>query len=109
KEVNLNIRARQSRTGREERARCARRDGERASSKRRVAHASHYPAQGMIDGVIQRDGLRATRDDADLHMILQVVADTGRVEHHVDAVLPEEIGGADAGELQELRRIVSAA
>ena len=86
-EVNLDIRGRQSRTGLEERARCSRRDGERASSKRRVAHAGHDPAKRMIDGVVQGDGFRATRDDADLHMILQVVADTGRVEHHVDAVL----------------------
>ena len=41
----------------------------------------------MIDDIVEGDGFRATRDEADLHMILQVAADTGSVEHHLDAVL----------------------
>ena len=53
--------------------------------------------------------LRAAHHDPDLHVILQIVADAGRVEHHVDAVLLQQFRGADAGELQQLRRVVGAA
>ena len=42
-------------------------------------------------------------------MILQITADTGRIEHDLDAVLVEQVRRSDAGELQELRRVVGAA
>ena len=42
-------------------------------------------------------------------MILQIVADAGRIEHDVDAVLLQQFRGSDARELQQLRRIIRAA
>ena len=57
----------------------------------------------MIDDVIERDALRAPRDQPHLHMILQVVADTGAVEHDIDAVRLQQLRRPDAGELQQLR------
>ena len=63
----------------------------------------------MIEDVVERDRLRATHHDADLHVILQVVADAGRVEHDVDAVALQQLRRPDAGELQQLRRIIGAA
>ena len=42
-------------------------------------------------------------------MILQIVADAGRIEHDLDAVLLQQVRGSDAGELQQLRRIIRAA
>ena len=42
-------------------------------------------------------------------MVLQIVADAGRVEHDLDAVLLQQVGRSDARELQQLRRVVRAA
>jgi hypothetical protein len=53
--------------------------------------------------------LCATRNQADLHVILQIIADAGRVEHDIDAMLLQEICRSDAGELQQLRRIICTA
>ena len=66
-------------------------------------------AERMIDGVVQRDLLRAAHHDADLHVVLEIVPDARRVQHDVDAVLAQEVGGSDAGELEQLRRVVGAA
>ena len=63
----------------------------------------------MIDDIIERDALRAPRDQPDLHVILQIVADAGRVEHDIDAVLLQQLRRPDAGELQQLRRVIRAA
>ncbi len=43
--------------------------------------------------------------DVHLEVVLQILADTGKVTDHVDAEAPEVIGVPDAGELQELRRV----
>ncbi len=102
-EVNLDIRCRQTRIGLEERARGARRDRQRPLAEGRVSRAGHHPTQRMIDDIVERDGLRAPRHHPDLHVILQIVADAGRVEHDVDAVLLQKLRRADAGELQQLR------
>ena len=53
--------------------------------------------------------MRAARDQADLHVILQIVADAGRVEHDLDAVLLQQVGRSHARELQQLRRVIRAA
>ena len=42
-------------------------------------------------------------------MILQVAADARRVQHDVDAVVLQQVRGTDAGELQQLRRIIGSA
>src|SRR5205823_6846616 len=61
------------------------------------------------DDVVERDALRAAGDDADLQVILQIIADAGGIQHDIDAVAFEQVGRPDAGELQQLRRIVGAA
>jgi len=63
----------------------------------------------MIEDIVERDRLRATHHDPDLHVILQVVADAGGVEHDVDAVALQQLCGADAGKLQQLRAVIGAA
>jgi len=42
-------------------------------------------------------------------MVLQIIADAGRIEHDLDAVLLEQVRRPDAGQLQQLRRVVGAA
>ena len=59
--------------------------------------------------VVDGDLLRAARDDAHLQVVLQAAADARRIEHHVDAVLAQQFAWADAGQLQQLRRVVGAA
>ena len=47
--------------------------------------------------------------EARLIVVLQIGADALHVGDHVDAVLPQQVGRADAGELQQLRRVERAA
>ena len=51
------------------------------------------PAERMVDDVVERDALGATHHDPDLHVILQIVADAGRIEHDIDAVLLSRSAG----------------
>ena len=108
-EVNLDIGRRQPRAGLEERARGAGGDRQRSLAEGRVLQAGHHLADRMVDDVVERDLLRAARDQPDLHVVLQIVADAGRVEHDLDAVLLQQVRRPDAGELQQLRRVVRAA
>ncbi len=108
-EVDLDIRRRQTRIGLEESAGGAGCDRQRSLAKRRILHAGHHLADGMIDDVVERDALRAPHHDADLQMILQIVANTRRIEHDVDAVRLQQLRRPDARELQELRRVIGAA
>ena len=108
-EVNLDIGRGQPRTGLEERARGAGGDRQRPLAQGRVLKARHHPANRMVDDVVERDLLRAARDQPDLHVVLQIVADAGRVEHDLDAVLLQQVRRSDAGELQQLRRVIRAA
>ena len=57
----------------------------------------------MIENIVERDALGTLHHQPDLQVILQVVADAGRVEHHIDAVLLQKLRRADAGKLQQLR------
>ena len=107
--MDLDIRRRQPWIGLEERTRRAGRDRQRSPPRQRVLHAGHDLPHRIGNHVIERDLLGTTHHHPDLQMILQVVADAGRVEHHADAVPPQQIRGADAGELQQLRRVVRAA
>ena len=107
--MNLDIGRRQPRIGLEERARGAGRDRQRPLAQRRILQAGHDAANRVVDDVVERDRLRAARHQPHLQMILQIVADAGRVEHDVDAVALQEIRRSDAGELQQLRRIIRAA
>ena len=63
----------------------------------------------VVDHVVDGDRLGAAELHADLEMVLQVGADAGHVGDHRDAVAAQQIRRADAGKLQELRRIERAA
>ncbi len=107
--MDLDVRRRQPGTGPEERPRGARGDGQGPLAQRGILRAGHDSAQRRIDNVVQRDRLPAAHHNSDLHVILQVVSDPGRIEHHSDAVLVQQRRGPDAGQLQQLRRVVGAA
>ena len=63
------------------------------------------PAQAGRD----RDRLLRGVLDVDLEVVLEVLADAGRVVDDVDAEAGEELLVADAGELEQLRRVDRAA
>ena len=58
--------------------------------------------------VVRRDRLRAAEDDARLQMVLQVLADALERVHDRNAVLLQQRGRPDAGQLQQLRRLQRA-
>ena len=66
--------------------------------------ADHRPVAPLQRGR-HRDRLLAGVLDVDLEVILQVLADARQVGDHVDAVLAQQAGRADAGELEQLRRV----
>ena len=108
-EVNLDIGRGQPRTGLEERARGAGGDRQRSLAQGGVLNARHYAPDRAVDDIVERALLRAARDQPDLHVVLQIIADAGRVEHDLDAMLLQEIRRSHAGKLQQLRRIICAA
>jgi len=59
--------------------------------------------------VVEVHFFRAFENHADLEMVLQVAADARHVVHERDAMLGEQRGRADAGELEQLRRVERAA
>ena len=61
--------------------------------------------EGAVDAVVERDRLGAAIDRARLEVVLQIVPDARQVVHHLDAVLPQMLGRADARQLEELRRV----
>ena len=105
----MDIGRRQPRAGLEEGARGAGGNRQRSLAEGRVLDARHHLAERMVDDVVERHFLGAARHQPDLHVILQIVADTGRVEHDPDAMLPQQVRRPHAGELQQLRRVVRAA
>ena len=54
---------------------------------------------------IERDRLPALHLEIDFQMVLQVGADARPVGHDLDALLPQMLGRADAGEHEQLRRV----
>ena len=109
-EMHLHVGRRDVRTGAEEPAGIARADGEQALCG---TECSAGPPSGcggrllitsfMVIGSVQRYW------HAHLEMILQVGADARHVGDHVDAMRAQQLRRADAGELQDLRRIDRAA
>ena len=69
-----------------------------------AARAGHHPVPPAVDHVVHGDRLGAAVLHADLQMVLQIGADARPVGDHVDAMLAQQRRGADAGELQQLRR-----
>src|SRR5712692_6463164 len=107
--VDLDIRGREAGTGLEERPRRARGDRQWPLAKGRVSRAGQDPPNRAADDVIERDALGATHDHPDLHMILQIVPYSRRIEHDIDAVLAQQVRRPHAGQLQQLRRVIRAA
>ena len=108
-EVELHVGRRHFRIGLEEAARIAGPDGEETLAQQRVAQArrdtARHAAHHVVDGVARVAAIVEAR----LIMILQVGADAFHIGDHFNPVLPQEIGGPDAGELQQLRRVECAA
>ena len=108
-EVNLDIRRRKPWIGLEERSRRACGDRQRTRAKRRIARAGQDPAHRIVDDIVERDRLRTAHHHPDLHVILQIVPHSRRIEHDLDAVLAQQFRRSHAGELQQLRRVIGAA
>src|SRR5262249_28326137 len=108
-EMHLDVRRRQRRIGAEEGAGGAGADGERAAPQERVIEAGARLAVEAAEMVVEGAGLPALEDHADLEVVLQVAADAGHLVQHRDAMLLQELAGADAGKLQQLRRVEGAA
>ena len=108
-EVDLDIGRRKPGTGLEECARRPGRDRQWSGAERRVSQAGQDFAGWAVDDVVERHALRTTHHHPYLHVVLQIVSYPRRIEHDLDAVVSQQFSRADAGELQQLRRIVRAA
>ncbi len=69
----------------------------------------HAAQPAVVHLVHRADARCAAVDDAPTAVVLQVLADAGQIVHHVYAVLLQQRAGADAGKLQQLRRVDRAA
>ena len=83
-------------------------DGERAGAVQQPFDAEFRLADPGVELVVGGDGLGAFVAQADLQVVLQVLADAARVAHHGHAEPVEQRGRADARELQQLRRLDGA-
>ncbi|CUI27591.1 Uncharacterised protein [Achromobacter xylosoxidans] len=77
--------------------------------------AEQQPLQPHRGAAVQRaqlvvggDGAARLVDEADLQVVLQVLAHAGQVAHHADAEAPQQRGRAHARQLQQLRRLQRA-
>ena len=59
-------------------------------------------------GRLERRRVVGEEDDPGVEVVLEVAADLGLVDQHVDPVAAELVARADAGEHQQLRRLVGA-
>ena len=64
--------------------------------------------QRIAHVVVERVARLQPNDGARLVVVLQVLADARAIGDDRDAVLPQQVGRTDAGELQELRRLQRA-
>ena len=83
-------------------------DRERPAAEQQPLQADLCLAEQRVQLVVGRDRLSAFVAQTDLQVILQVFADTGRIDDHRNAVLREQRVRADARELQQLRRLQRA-
>ena len=80
-----------------------------AGAADRVLHGSLELQCRAHRHVVDRDLLRAAEHQVGVEVVVQVLADAGHVADHRDAELAQEIGRAEPGKLQQLRRAVNAA
>ena len=83
-------------------AHLARTDRERPAPLQQPLQAHFREAERMPDVVVERVALLQPHDGACLIVVLQVFADARQGGHHRDAVPRQQLGRADAGQLQEL-------
>ena len=82
--------------------------GDRAGLEQQILQARPHGAVRLRDAVVGVVA-GAFADRVEIEVILQIAADAGQIVDDGDAGLPERIGGADAGELQQPRRADGAA
>src|SRR5690606_11442822 len=90
--------------GAREAARLVDGEAQRAAAGEEVLQAGGELAVPRAELLVERGHARAV-EVVDAQVILQVRADGRRVEHDIDAVASQQRAGADAGALQELRRV----
>src|SRR5262249_40945031 len=82
--------------------------GERPGMEQHVLEPGHCTPHQVVADIIERDRPSAAIGEADIEMVLQLAAHPGHVAYHRDAVLAQEIGRAEPGKLQKLRRVEDA-
>ena len=107
--VDLDVRHLQSRIAAQEGAGEQARGGHQAAPAERILHAGDQLARHAARQVVQRDGLRQAIGAVGVEVIVQVGADPRHFADHGDAEFVQQVGGAEAGKLQQVRRSVGAA
>src|SRR5215472_14342480 len=82
--------------------------GERSGMEQHVLDPGYCTPHQVVADIIERDRPGAAIGQADIEMVLQLATHRGHVAYHRDAVLAQEIGRAEPGKLQELRRVEDA-
>ena len=108
-QVELDVRGLELGPGAREDADLAGADRHRPGAEQRIAQRDAQLAPDRPEIVVDRARLEAAVDVLGLQVVLQVGADAVERVHHLDAVFAEQRAGADARELQELRRVDRAA
>ncbi len=104
-QVELDVRALALPARAHERAGIARAHRERTAPRNQVAQARRDAARPTAERVVERDRVRAFPNGAHVEMVLQPFAHAGGIQHDRNAVALQQRARADAGELQQLRRI----
>ena len=104
-EVELNIRCLELRPSAGKEPHVSGADGQRAGTEQCPAHRGNDLVQRASNFVVDREPPGALIDIAHLIVILQIGTHTLKIGDHLDTVLAQQSGRADAGELQQLRRV----
>ena len=75
------------------------------TAKKQPLQTEFHLAEPGVQLVVGGDRFGAFVNQSDLQVILQIFADTGQMMPYRDAVRLQQRCGADAGELQQLRRL----
>ena len=86
----------------------ARADGQGTAAGEHPLQSHLCELDGIADLVVERDRLLQPHDQARLIVILQIAPDLRRVGDDGNAEPAQQIGRADAGKLQDLRRLQRA-
>src|SRR5262249_46007246 len=82
--------------------------GERPGMEQHVLDPGYCTPHQVVADIIERDRPGAAIGEADVKMVLQLTTHPGHVTYHRNAVLAQEIGRAEPGKLQKLRRVEDA-